>query len=133
MADTILDFLRYGAHPASVSSVAISSASPFLPSLALSASDAPSLILPLLPPFVSNPLAPQAFDYASLDFSDLPHSVLGMEASAAAAGSRSQPIAGQDVDMSAGTQETAELDESVTFEISSEVSHIIISALAEHK
>lgn len=132
MADTILDFLRYGAHPASVSSVAISSASPFLPSLALSASDAPSLILPLLPPFVSNPLAPQAFDYASLDFSDLPHSVLDMEASAAA-GSRSQPIAGQDVDMSAGTQETAELDESVTFEISSEKERLKLAIVSLRK
>lgn len=79
MAERITNFLKYGVSPSAVKSVSHSEADDFVPSLALAATDDPSIAPLLLFPLVSNPRTPKAMTYALLDYDEVRRLVLSEE------------------------------------------------------
>lgn len=66
--DRIVNFLRFGADAGGIQALDNSVTAPFLPALALAATDAPSLLSPLLSSLAWHSQTPRAFSYASLDY-----------------------------------------------------------------
>lgn len=66
--DRIVNFLRFGADATGIQALDSSVTAPFLPALALAATDAPSLLSPLLSSLAWHTQTPRAFSYASLDY-----------------------------------------------------------------
>ncbi|CAM6090427.1 unnamed protein product [Calypogeia fissa] len=85
MMEHVLQFLQYGAPVEPIGQLSSSVTAPFLPSLALSASDSPTLIPHLLPSLYNVRQVRNALVYAGLDYVDIAQSVLEDEAKEEAA------------------------------------------------
>ena len=91
--DRIVNFLRFGADAAGIQALDSSVTAPFLPALALAATDAPSLLSPLLSSLACHSQTPRAFSYASLDYFEVCR-----QCQAAASTSGLAPGASEDVE-----------------------------------
>lgn len=140
MTEHVLQFLQYGAPAERIGSLVSTVTAPFLPSLALAASDSPALIPHLLPSLYSFREVRGALVYAALDYVEIAQAVLEAEAetevervAGVAAAAEKVATAGVDDGAAAGVEHEDEggeewpgvnedeIDECNAFEVADEV------------
>lgn len=127
MAGKIVEFVQYGAEARPIQALDASVTAPFLPALALAATDSGWLLTPLLSSLVSHSDTPRALEYAGLDYERIAREVV-LDGQAGSSGARSQSQEEENEEQWdwAEDEESAGLEECEAFLQGNEVNSLLV-------